>query len=86
MSREQLIKERRDETIFTIPEICSERARLVTQVYQETEGFPILIRRAKALEKILSEMAIFIRPGELIVGSQTGKLKGTPIFPEFSVH
>ena len=33
--------------------VCLERARLVTQSYKETEGEPMVIRRAKALKKIL---------------------------------
>jgi formate C-acetyltransferase len=66
------------------PEVCSERAQLVTQSYQETEAYPMVIRRAKAFEKILAEMSIFIEEGELIVGNQCSKPRSTPIFPEFS--
>ncbi len=36
----------------TTPEICVERAKLITESYKETEGQPIATRRAKALEKI----------------------------------
>ncbi len=66
------------------PEICVERARLVTESYKETEAEPIHIRRAKALEKILAEMTIFIQDDELIVGNQATKPRSSPIFPEFS--
>ena len=66
------------------PEICVERAKLVTASYQETEAEPIYIRRAKALEKILAEMTIFILEDELIVGNQATKPRSSPIFPEFS--
>jgi formate C-acetyltransferase len=66
------------------PEICVERARLITASYRETEAEPIIIRRAKALEKILSEMTIFIQEDELIVGNQATKPRSSPIFPEFS--
>jgi formate C-acetyltransferase len=42
-----------------------------------------VIRRAKALEKILGGMSIFIRPGELIVGNQASDVRAAPVFPEF---
>ena len=76
----------RDELVATIPEICSERARLLTLSMRETEGEPMIIRRARGMEKVLNEMAIFIREGELIVGNQASKLRATPVFPEFAIR
>ncbi len=76
----------RDTLIATAPRICSERARLLTQSMKETEGQPLIIRRAKGFEKILNEMAIFIRPGELIVGNQASELRASPVFPEFAIQ
>ena len=35
------------------PKMCIERMRWLTRSYQETEGQPEVLRRAKALEKIL---------------------------------
>jgi pyruvate formate-lyase/glycerol dehydratase family glycyl radical enzyme len=67
------------------PEICVERAKLITQSYKETEALPMVLRRAKALEKILGEMSIFIQPEELIVGNQASKPRSSPVFPEFSI-
>lgn len=66
------------------PEICVERAKLITESYKETADQPIHIRRAKALEKILNEMTIFIQDDELIVGNQCTKPRSSPVFPEFS--
>ena len=66
------------------PEICVERAQLITESYKETEDQPIHMRRAKALEKILNEMTIFIADDELIVGNQCTKPRSSPVFPEFS--
>lgn len=66
------------------PEICVERAQLLTESYKETEAEPIHIRRAKALEKILSHMTIYIQEDELIVGNHTTKSRSSPVFPEFS--
>jgi formate C-acetyltransferase len=70
--------------LSSVPEIDAERAVLVTKAYQETEHLPMIIRRAKALEKILNEMTIVIRDDELIVGNQTVKPRSAPVFPEFS--
>jgi pyruvate formate-lyase/glycerol dehydratase family glycyl radical enzyme len=70
----------------TVPAICSERANLLTESWKETEAQPVEIRRAKALEKILGEMSIFIRPGELIVGNQASSIRAAPVFPEFAVE
>jgi pyruvate formate-lyase/glycerol dehydratase family glycyl radical enzyme len=64
------------------PEICLERARLVTQSYRETEAEPMIIRRAKALAKVLREMTIFVQRDQLIVGNQASRLRAAPLFPE----
>ncbi|MGX7196557.1 glycyl radical protein [Enterococcus olivae] len=66
------------------PTVESERALLITASYKETENQPIIIRRAKALEKILKNMSLVIRPEELIIGNLTTTPRGTQIFPEFS--
>ena len=80
-SRVERIKER---FLQITPEICVERAKLITESYKDTEDQPIHMRRAKALEKILSEMTIFIQDDELIVGNQCTKSRSSPVFPEFS--
>lgn len=79
--RANLLKER---LLSVTPEICFERAELITASYKETEGMPVIMRRAKALAKILDEMSIRIQPDELIVGNHTPKQRSSPIFPEFS--
>jgi len=76
-------RELRDSMLAVTPKLCTERARLYTESWQETEGQPVVIRRAKALEKVLREMTIFIRPGELIVGNQASDVRAAPVFPEF---
>jgi formate C-acetyltransferase len=78
------IKQALKRFVDTAPAICPERAVLITQSYKETEALPMVVRRAKALEKILSGMSIFIQDGELLVGNQAGKPRSAPIFPEFS--
>jgi len=53
----------------TTPEICAERAALITESYRQTEGQPMILRRALALEKILGGMSISIEPDQMIVGN-----------------
>ncbi len=66
------------------PTVEADRAELVTASYKETEGLPIIIRRAKAVEKILTEIPIAVRDNELIAGSLTVSVHGCQIYPEYS--
>ena len=68
-----------------VPEICVERARLVTESYQATEGEPYILRRAKALRHLLEHMTIFIDEEELIAGNHAAKPRCAPVFPEFGL-
>ena len=70
--------------LATPPAIDAERAVIITRSYQETEGEPMILRRAKALKKLLNEMTIWIAEDELIVGNQAKVARSAPIFPEFS--
>ena len=67
-----------------MPVIESARAKLITESYKETEGEPIITRRAKAFAHILHNIPIIIRDNELIVGSSTISPRGCQTFPEFS--
>jgi len=82
MEMTKRVKSLRDKVVNATPEVCLERAWLMTESYKETEGQPELIRRAKALKAILSEMSIGIDEGELIVGKATSKIRGGPLLPE----
>lgn len=68
------------------PSICSERARLITEAYGETEGLPQVKRRALAIKRILENMSIYVIEGELLAGNQASKPRAAPIFPEFSIN
>ena len=67
-----------------MPVIESARAKLLTESYKETEGQPMITRRAKAFAHILHNIPIIIRDDELIVGSSTIAPRGCQTFPEFS--
>lgn len=49
--------------------ICVEKARLVMEAYQQAEGEPAILRRAKATAHYLDNKTIFIEDDELIVGN-----------------
>ena len=67
------------------PAICPERAYWLTQSYQETEGQPQILRRAKAFKKVLENMKIVLAKDELIVGNFASVPRSAPLFPEFGV-
>ena len=79
------VERAREQLMSTAPEICPERALLITESYKQTEHLPMILRRAKALEQILSEMPIYIEEHQLIVGNQAGQNRAAPIFPEYSI-
>ncbi|RLM15297.1 glycyl radical enzyme [Gibbsiella quercinecans] len=66
------------------PYVESERAVLATEAYKASEALPAIMRRAKVVEKIFSELPVTIRPDELIVGAVTINPRSTEICPEFS--
>jgi formate C-acetyltransferase len=53
-----------------------QRSRFFTESYRDTEGQPMVLRRAKALANLLAKMGIFIREHERIVGYQTSDING----------
>lgn len=65
------------------PQLDVERARLVTEAYEKFSDYTPVMRRAKAFEYILDHMEPNMQDGELIVGSQTTRVRGVPVFPEF---
>lgn len=67
-----------------LPVIEADRAVLLTESYKETEGEPVITRRAKAFHKICTKLPITIRPDELIVGSNSIAPRGCQVFPEYS--
>ena len=73
-----------DQLFENKPEIEADRAVLLTESYRETEGQPIVLRRAKAFAHILEKLPISIRPLELIVGGNTKSPRSCQTFPEYS--
>ena len=72
----------RNQTV--VPELFPYRAVAVTHSFQETEGQPLVTRRARMLERVLREQPVLIQEGELIVGMKTLKPRGSPAYPEIN--
>ncbi len=64
--------------------ICSERSRLATESWKETEGENLDIRRAKLFRRIMEGNPIAIREGELIVGSQSKYVFGASPYVDYN--
>jgi len=75
----------RNKSLDAVQEVCIDRARYLTEIYQDNLSDPMIIRRAKALKNVLEKMTINIDDNELIVGNQAGKLRAAPIFPEYTI-
>lgn len=83
--KSERIKKLRESVLSQTPMVCIERARFVTEAYKENEAEPVYIKRARALEKTLKNMHIYIKDGELIAGNQSSEERTAPIFPEYAV-
>ncbi len=70
--------------LSAVPELFADRALSVTRSFEETEGQPLAIRRAKMIARILADHPIVIQDGEAIVGTKTRKPRGSPVFPEIN--
>lgn len=80
------ISKLKHEVIYSKPILCSERALLVTDSYQETESLPNPTRRAYALKKVLDNMTQNIWDDELIIGSHgSNGRRSAPVFPEYAI-
>ncbi len=67
------------------PNICLERARLVTEAYKQNPLEPAILRNAHVFEHYLDNCTQLINDGELIVGNIAERFRGIPMFPEWSV-
>ncbi|MBL1229807.1 formate C-acetyltransferase [Enterococcus sp. BWB1-3] len=76
--KDNLFKEKR--------RISLERALFYTESYKQTEGQPVIIRRAKAVEHVMNHVKISIREGELLVGNRTVRPRSGILSPEMDPY
>lgn len=65
--------------------ICPQRAVIYTKSFQQTEGEPYIVRKAKAFAATLAQMDIYAEQDSLIFGNQASKSFAAPVFPEYSI-
>ena len=70
------IERMKNRLLLTRPEIDLENARILTESFMETEGEPMVLRKAKAFRKQCAEKTVKIWDDELIVGSPGSKIRG----------
>ena len=59
------------------------RVRILTYYYRDSENEGPIIRRARAIYRILAEVPVRIEPEELLVGNSGKYYKGSMLFPEY---
>lgn len=79
------VRRLRDEMLGWEDTVCLERPRIVTEAYRRNEADPTIIKRAKALRDVLEQMPIYLREGDLIVGTPTSRPGAWIVYPEFSL-
>lgn len=83
-NQKKRIQALRASLIQSTPGICAERARIYTQVYQQNEHKPPILKRAKALSAYLNQVSLSLDDNELIPGWLASHARYAPIFPEYS--
>jgi len=69
----------KEELLSSRYELCIERMKFFTEIYKRNPNESEVIKRAKAVAHTLTNMTIFIRPYELLVGNETSKNLGEKI-------
>lgn len=69
------IKRLKNRVLGTRPEMDLENARILTEGFQEAEGEPLVVRKAKAFRKQCREKTVTIWDDELIVGCSGSKIR-----------
>ena len=75
----------REKTLSAERLVSIEQAKIITAVYAECGEIPVILKRAKSLERSLLEIPISIDPLELIVGNRTADIRAGVVFPEAGI-
>ncbi len=77
----------RNQSLESVPTLSDERARLMTEFYKDnTDMVSTPVKRARSFYYLMDQKAIWIQPGELIVGEKGPMPKATPTYPELCCH
>jgi formate C-acetyltransferase len=75
----------RKKTVSAERFLSIEQAKIITRIYKQNEGLPVIMKRALALSDALCKMPISIDPEELIVGNRTPEIRAGVVFPEAGI-
>lgn len=70
------VERMKERVISARPEMDLENARILTESFQETEGLPLVVRKAKGFYRQCKEKTVKIWDDELIVGCSGSKMRG----------
>lgn len=84
VKKSERIDKLKDMLFAQMPQVEADRAVIVTESYKNSEGEPIIKRRAHAFRDICEKLPITIREHELIVGSNAIRPRSCQSFPEYS--
>jgi pyruvate formate-lyase/glycerol dehydratase family glycyl radical enzyme len=76
------VREARQRVLSTVPSICLEKAKIMTEVFMKTEAEPRVMRQAKAFRETCERKTIFIQDDELIVSSPASKIRAGILGPD----
>ena len=65
--------------------VALHRAKVFTKVFQETEGQPWIVRKAKALREYFATVPLYVRPGDAIAGSVSESPGAMPVIVEIGI-
>ncbi|MBU2609199.1 MAG: glycyl radical protein [Chloroflexi bacterium] len=75
------VQKEKDALLSAIPQIDTERAKILMEVYQNNGTDPIILKRAKVFNRLCAEKTLFIDDNP-IVGTLTKYKYGAQLFPE----
>ena len=78
-----LLQAIRDDLLATPDTVCLERARLVTEAYQEHDGMPILVKRVAAFQHILANMTLDVTTNPVFAGNTSTAPRAWMLAPEY---
>ncbi|MBT5533042.1 hypothetical protein HOK31_08275 [Candidatus Poribacteria bacterium] len=79
---QHLLQTIRDDLLATPDTVCLERARLVTEAYQEHDGIPILGKRAHAFRHVLRNMTLDLTTNPIFAGNTSTQPRAWMLVPE----
>jgi pyruvate formate-lyase/glycerol dehydratase family glycyl radical enzyme len=87
MTMSERVARLRHQSLEATPTLSSERAKLLTEFYQQDIGLvSVPVRRALAFRHLMEHKAICFNEGELIVGEKGPAPKAAPTYPELCCH